>query len=85
MNKHNPDLMVRHDAILLQEETPFQPQIGEVVEVPLLLSMQQISDLEEAAHYRGLTTGEMVRQLLQDFIGNPSSKALPISRRAPVF
>src|SRR5262249_61888424 len=41
---------------------------ADVVEVPLLLSGRQMLALEEAAHHRGLTAGEMVRHLLQDFI-----------------
>lgn len=40
----------------------------EVVEVPLLLSGKQMLALEEVAHDRGLTAGEMVRKLLQEFI-----------------
>src|SRR3954453_2954762 len=40
----------------------------DVVEVPLLLSGRQMLALEEAAHHRGMTAGEMVRQLLLDFI-----------------
>ena len=42
----------------------------EVVEIPLLLSGRQMLALEEAAHHRGLTAGEMVRHLLQDFIAH---------------
>jgi hypothetical protein len=40
----------------------------EVVEVPLLLPGWQISALEQEAHDRGLTAGEMVRVVLRDFI-----------------
>ena len=40
----------------------------EVVEVPLLLPGWQVSALERAAYHRGLTAGEMVRSVLQDFI-----------------
>jgi hypothetical protein len=43
---------------------------ADVVEVPLLLSGRQMLALEEAAHHRGLTAGEMVRHLLQDFIAH---------------
>jgi hypothetical protein len=46
---------------------------ADVVEVPLLLSGQQMLALEEAAHDRGLTAGEMVRRLLQEFI----ARAIP--------
>ena len=85
MNQHNPDVMNRNDAIhLLSNEAPFPMQTSEVVEVPLLLSLQQMSDLEEAAHHRGMTTGEMVRQLLQDFIGNPNANVTG-SRKAGAF
>jgi hypothetical protein len=48
------------------EWTPVGP--CDVIEVPLLLSGRQMLALEEAAHHRGLTAGEMVRRLLQDFI-----------------
>jgi hypothetical protein len=41
---------------------------SDVIEIPLLLSGRQMLALEEAAHHRGLTAGEMVRRLLQDFI-----------------
>lgn len=44
------------------------PGMSDVVEVPLLLSGRQMLALEEAAHHRGLTAGEMVRRLLQEFI-----------------
>ena len=39
-----------------------------MVEVPLLLSGWQMSALEWAAHRKGVTAGEMVRQLLRDFL-----------------
>jgi hypothetical protein len=41
---------------------------GPVVEVPLLMSLEQMAALERAAHRRGLTAAEMVRRLLGDFI-----------------
>lgn len=44
-------------------------EAGDVVEVPLLLPGWQVSALEEAAHDRGLTAGEMVRQLVRQFLG----------------
>jgi hypothetical protein len=46
-----------------------------VVEVPLLLSVKQMRALEQVAHRRGLTAGEMVRRLLGDFIRNPATHA----------
>ncbi len=42
----------------------------DVVEMPLLLSGWQLSELEREAHHRGLTAAEMVRQVLRDFIGH---------------
>jgi hypothetical protein len=48
------------------------PPMGEedVVEIPLLLPGWQVSALATAAHDRGLTTGEMVRTLLRQFIAD---------------
>ena len=43
-------------------------QEGDIVEVPLLLPVWQVSALERAAHKRGLTAGQMVRQLLHDVL-----------------
>jgi hypothetical protein len=40
----------------------------DVVEITLLLSGQQVSALENAAHDRGLTAAELVRGLLRDFL-----------------
>ena len=40
----------------------------DIVEVPLLLPTWQVAALATAAHDRGLTTGEMLRNLLRDFI-----------------
>lgn len=41
------------------------PQLDdEVVELPLLLPRWQAEALEEAAHNRGLTAGQMMRKLL---------------------
>ena len=40
----------------------------DVVEIPLLLQGSQITALETVAHSRGLTAGEMVRDLLRDFL-----------------
>jgi hypothetical protein len=42
----------------------------DVVEIPLLLPSWQVAALADAAQDRGQTTGEMLRQLLQDFITN---------------
>jgi len=43
-----------------------------VVEVPLLLPSWQAEALEAVAHSRGLTAGEMVRQLLSKFLTQSS-------------
>ncbi len=43
----------------------FAPETEDVVEVPLLLSTSQVSALERAAHRRGVTAAEMLRQLLR--------------------
>jgi hypothetical protein len=50
------------DLLLVEE------QGNDVVEIPLLLPGWQISALETAAHNRGQTAGEMVRDLLRDFL-----------------
>ncbi len=44
------------------------PPANDVVEIPLLLPGWQMDALESAAHDRGLTAAEMVRQLLRAFI-----------------
>jgi hypothetical protein len=84
MTQHEIDSLPRfHGAPPFWDEVPFHLQGGEVVEVPLLLSAGQMSALEEAAHRRGLTAGEMVRRLLQDFIGAPA-KTFP-ARKVAAF
>ncbi len=40
----------------------------DVVELSLLLSAEQASELETAAHQRGATAGELVRRLVRDFL-----------------
>jgi hypothetical protein len=55
--------------------SPSGGEPGDVVEVPLLLSTGQMTALEQAAHRRGLTAGEMLRRLLRDFIGEPAARA----------
>jgi hypothetical protein len=52
-------------------------ELGEVVEVPLLLSGWQVSALERAAHKRGLTAGQMVRHLLRDFFAGAPGRPDP--------
>jgi len=55
------------------EAIPFPSDHG-VVEVPLLLPEWQVEALEALAHARGLTAGEMVRQLLSDFLTQSSQR-----------
>ena len=40
---------------------------GEMTELPLCLPSWQATALEEAAHSRGLTAGQMLRGIVQDF------------------
>jgi hypothetical protein len=42
----------------------------EVVEIQLLLSGWQATAVELAAHERGLTTGELVRSLIREFVAD---------------
>lgn len=44
----------------------FKP--SDVVEVPLLLFREQMLAVEEAAHNRGMTAGELIRQMLHDLV-----------------
>ncbi len=48
--------------------------IMDVVEIPVLLPGWQAQALEDAAHLRGLTAGEMLRHLLTDFFKKPSGQ-----------
>jgi hypothetical protein len=41
---------------------------SDVVELPLLLPGWQLSALEKASRRQGLTTGQMVRRLVQEFL-----------------
>jgi hypothetical protein len=45
----------------------------DVIEIPLLLQGWQITALEQAAQLRGQTAGEMVRNILRDFLGSAGS------------
>jgi hypothetical protein len=40
---------------------------ADLVEMTLLLPQEQVATLEEAAHDRGLTIGQMIRRLVRDF------------------
>ncbi len=55
-------------AATFDREAPLCQHAEGVVEIPLLLTERQAKALERAAHAYGLTTGEMVRQMLQDFL-----------------
>jgi hypothetical protein len=55
---------------------------GEVVEIPLLLPDWQVCALETAASRRGLTTGEMVRSLVREFLSRRPAAGTS-ARRAP--
>jgi hypothetical protein len=74
------DLVNEREPIPATEvsETATVEVYDEVVEVPFLLSIDQLTALEKAAHSRGLTAAEMVRRLLGRFIANlqaPSCQA----------
>ncbi|MCI0460643.1 MAG: hypothetical protein L0Z62_27120 [Gemmataceae bacterium] len=49
-------------------EDGFLPFEDEVTELSVLLSGQQALNLEQAAHERGLTTAQMIRALIRDFL-----------------
>jgi hypothetical protein len=65
---------------LVEYSSPSTPGQGipamDVVEVPVLLPGWQALALEDAAHDRGLTAGEMLRHLLSDFFTRPKCKAM---------
>ncbi len=52
--------------------TPYEPlppaAFEDVVELSLLLSAEQASELEAVAFQRGVSAGEMVRRLVRDFL-----------------
>ena len=41
---------------------------AEIAELSVLLPGEQVLGLEQAAHERGLTTAQMLRRLIQDFL-----------------
>lgn len=45
-----------------------------IVEVPLLLPGWQAARLEQAAAEQGLTTGQLARRLIRDFLRRPGSE-----------
>lgn len=75
-NKYRPlhqsvdSTMPPSEAILNADDPHLEG--SDVVEMPLLLLGWQMSALERAAHHRGLTAAEMVRQVLRDFIADRS-------------
>jgi hypothetical protein len=60
--------IIPSDVVLVADPNDLLAPEGDVVEVPLLLSGWQMSALEREAHRSGRTAGEMVRQLLRDFL-----------------
>jgi hypothetical protein len=59
------------------------PFDGEVSELSVLLSSQQAQALEQAAHDRGLTTAQMLRRLVQDFLSHGGQR--PLQEAEPRF
>lgn len=45
-----------------------------VVEIPLLLPHWQAEALESVAHEQGLTAGELIRQLLLDYLSRHATR-----------
>lgn len=60
--------VVSDPAALSFSDAPVSPGPADVVEVSLLMPVAQVEALELAAHRKGLTTAQMVRRLLHDFI-----------------
>jgi hypothetical protein len=57
-----------------REITPID---NEVVELALLLPRWQAEALEDAAHQRGLTTGQMLRKMIGASLKGPASRPGP--------
>jgi hypothetical protein len=49
--------------------TPGAPPPGSVVELPLLLPADELPALERAASRQGLTTAQLLRRLIRNFLG----------------
>ena len=62
-----------------REHTPLD---SGVVEFELILPALQAADLEAAAHRRGLTTGQMLRRLIRDFLGQHAANGITDSGRS---
>jgi len=57
-------------------------QEQEVVELPLLLPLWQALELEAAARRRGMTTGQMLRRVIGELLGDqPAEPPTPSSER----
>jgi hypothetical protein len=50
------------------DDDPFLAYDAEIAELSVLLPGEQALSLERAAHERGLTTGQMLRGLIQEFL-----------------
>jgi hypothetical protein len=50
------------------EDCPSPPLGAECMEVPLLVPVRQYAALERAANSRGLTTGQLLRQLIAAYL-----------------
>jgi hypothetical protein len=50
------------------DDTHFLAYDAEITELSVLLPGEQAQGLERAAHERGLTTAQMLRRLIQDFL-----------------
>jgi len=55
----------------------------QITELPLLLSVQQVSDLEQAAGSRGLTIGQLIRLLLRTYLLRPGMRQAEFLRSEP--
>jgi hypothetical protein len=64
-----PETALAGDPVMFPaDEIGLFPFDEEVSELSVLLSSQQAQALEQAAHERGLTTAQMLRRLVQDFL-----------------
>lgn len=63
--------MMPIDAVEQGAQSPF---VDEMVEVDLFLPGWQAAALEEAAHSRGLTTGQMLRGMINEYFGRFASR-----------
>ena len=53
----------------------FSPLEGDIVELALLLPSWQAQELETAAHDQGLTTAQVLRNLIRQYCGRKQSPA----------